>query len=172
MTVANWVTLSRIFLIPVFAAAYFGGGPYRYWLALGVYLAAGLTDALDGYLSRRMNQVTPLGVALDPLADKLLLAAVLICLCVDGRIPLWVVGVLVVKESLQIAAGLYIWFTKGQRTIPANYIGKVSTALFYAAIIVVLVFGASVVTTYMVLGALGLSFAALISYGLQYRRAG
>jgi hypothetical protein len=78
--VPNLITITRLFLIPIFIYAFFSGSPYGQLHALLIYLIAGVTDLLDGYLARKYNVVSLVGIVLDPLADKLMLLAALWCL--------------------------------------------------------------------------------------------
>ncbi len=95
MNLPNLLTALRMALIPVFVLVY-GRGLTA--LALLIFLAASLTDCLDGYLARKWNQVTPFGKLFDPMADKLLLLSVLFCLARNGDIPWWMVAVMGAKE--------------------------------------------------------------------------
>lgn len=102
-----------------------------------IFAVAGVTDVLDGYIARKYNLVTDLGTVLDPLADKLMLIAVLSCFTIKGYIPTWIIGVVLVKELSMIAGGIYLYFNKEQIVIPANKFGKLATVFFYAAIILI-----------------------------------
>jgi len=170
MSLPNWISVSRIFLVPVFAAAFFSGRSDRYVLALAVCAVAGLTDLLDGFVSRKMNQVSRLGIVLDPLADKVFLVGVVLCMALGGLIPYWILGVIVIKESLQILIGSWLWLRKEKMVIPANKIGKVGTVAFYGAVIGLLILGTTPVTAGLLLTALGIHIVAFISYGMEYRK--
>lgn len=78
MTVANMITIVRILLIPAFMFMAMSGNPYSDTLALAIFVVASVTDGVDGYIARRYNQVTTLGIFLDPLADKLLVTAAIL----------------------------------------------------------------------------------------------
>ncbi len=97
MTLANQVTLARIVLIPlILAALYFG----LYGLAAILFLAVSLSDVIDGYIARRFHQVSDLGKLLDPLADKVLVLAVLIALVGLQKVPSLPVIIIVIREIL------------------------------------------------------------------------
>lgn len=97
----NLLTLLRILAIPLVGWLLSNPGPKAAWIAMFVYLAASLTDFLDGWIARRFGLVTPLGKLLDPLADKLLVISALIMLAVLDRkpdIPGWILVVIVGRE--------------------------------------------------------------------------
>jgi CDP-diacylglycerol--glycerol-3-phosphate 3-phosphatidyltransferase len=100
-TLPNILSLVRIVLIPVLVYFLTDGGPFFSWLAAGTLFVAGLTDFFDGYLARRHAATTTLGKFLDPLADKLIVAAALIMLVAmdrSPRVPAWMVVVIVARE--------------------------------------------------------------------------
>src|SRR6056297_586132 len=101
MNFPNALTLLRIFLVPglLIAIIYDSHG-----IALSILVLAGLTDVLDGFLARRLNQKTRLGAFLDPLADKLLMTVSFIALAVRGLLPAWL-AVLVVSRDFYLSVG-------------------------------------------------------------------
>ena len=133
----NLLTMARVAAIP--AVLYFidNFSPVRSFIACLIYLAASLTDFLDGWLARRRKQVSLLGKFLDPLADKLLVSATLVYLAVDGRCPPWLVVSLLARDlaitglrSLAAAEGL---------VISASEQGKQKTALQMTATLFLLI---------------------------------
>jgi cardiolipin synthase len=90
-TLPNLLTLSRILVIPLFIAAFYLSSPLSNWVAFGIFVVAGITDFFDGYLARNLNQVSNLGRFLDPIADKLLVAAAILMLVAVDRIEGWTV---------------------------------------------------------------------------------
>ena len=80
LNLPNILTLSRIFVIPVMIGLFYWDSPTTRWVMLGLFTAAGITDFFDGYIARRSNQVSAFGRFLDPIADKLLVAALLLML--------------------------------------------------------------------------------------------
>jgi len=107
MNVPNLLAILRIFFVPLLVALVLQEAPRLQFrgmsvpgemLALGIFLAAAATDLLDGYLARRWGQVTTVGTLLDPIADKLLISAVLIALVQIGMVPAWMVIVIVGRE--------------------------------------------------------------------------
>jgi CDP-diacylglycerol---glycerol-3-phosphate 3-phosphatidyltransferase len=133
----NLVTMGRALLIP--GVLYFidNYSPLRTFIASLLYLVAAAGDALDGYLARSRGQVSVLGKFLDPLVDKLIVTAVLVFMVGLGRVPAWVVVVMIARDlavnglrSLASAQGLVISASEG---------GKVKTALQLVAIMMLLI---------------------------------
>ena len=131
LTVANQLTLLRLLLVPVFAICLIYG---RVGWALVVFAAAGITDALDGLIARRMGTTT-LGAWLDPMADKLLLVTMFILLTLPGlglvaRIPLWLT-VLVISRDVAIVLTVAVFnLAVARRTFKPSLLGKVATATY------------------------------------------
>lgn len=126
-TVPNILTIIRILLTPVFVMAYTSENFTLAWI---LFLIAGLTDALDGFLARIWNQRTQFGAMLDPLADKALLVTTFICLAVKGWIPVWI-AVLVVSRDAIIIGGLSLlnfWGVDVRSRIRPIWISKINTA--------------------------------------------
>jgi CDP-diacylglycerol---glycerol-3-phosphate 3-phosphatidyltransferase len=127
----NYITLTRIFSVPVLiwilSSSRFAGGIHgeREWLASAVFIAASITDGLDGYLARKRRQITPIGMLLDPLADKLLIAAAFITLVQfnPSVVPAWMAVVIVGREFL--VSGLRSIAAQQGFTIDASDLGKV-----------------------------------------------
>ncbi|WP_159785879.1 CDP-diacylglycerol--glycerol-3-phosphate 3-phosphatidyltransferase [Sodalinema gerasimenkoae] len=129
MTVATWITVSRLLVIPFFlyVVSHPDGGDR--WLALALFLLAALTDWLDGYVARRFNQVTDLGKFLDPLVDKLLIFAPLLVFIEWGLLPAWGVFLVLTRE-LTIAG----WRVNQPNISGANLWGKAKTVSQIVAI--------------------------------------
>ena len=133
MGLANWLTILRILLIPVFVSllVYRKPGP-----ALLVFAAAALTDLLDGYVARRSGSQSRLGAFLDPIADKLLLMASFVTLTYLKALPFWITAVVISRDVILVAGALVIQMV-GARIYPRpTWAGKVTTFL---QILVVLV---------------------------------
>lgn len=124
----------RLLMIPAFVAVYFS--EYKF-ISLLVYTLAWITDVVDGYLARRNNWITDLGKILDPLADKLMQLAAVTCLIIDGKLPLFVVIVLIVKELLMLAGSIFILRSK-RVLVVSDWFGKLSTATMFAAVILLI----------------------------------
>lgn len=128
MTLANTVTVARIALVPLVVVALLadtGGGGWR-WVAGGLFALAAATDRVDGWLARRMDQVTDWGKLMDPIADKLLIGAALLTLSALGDLPWWVTVVILVRElgvtAMRMAVLRFV-------VIPASSGGKIKTVL-------------------------------------------
>jgi cardiolipin synthase (CMP-forming) len=138
-TVPNELTLLRLAFLPFFIIAI----KYdRYFVALGVLVLSGLTDALDGYLARSLDQKTPLGAYLDPIADKLLLSSSYVILALKGRIGWWLAILVLGRDLLLLVAASVILLTVGYRPFPPSVWGKLTTAFEIFLIILVLVMAA------------------------------
>jgi CDP-diacylglycerol--glycerol-3-phosphate 3-phosphatidyltransferase len=115
------------------------GGDHRtLWAAL-VYVVASVTDVLDGKIARKYNLTSSLGRILDPLGDKMMTAAVIVCITIDKVIPVWAVIIFVVKECLMGLGGLVL-YNKLDDMPPSNYFGKASTVVFFAVCVILMLF--------------------------------
>jgi len=133
MGLANWLTILRIFLIPVFVSllVYRKPGP-----ALLVFAAAALTDLLDGYVARRSGSQSRLGAFLDPIADKLLLTASFVTLTYLKALPFWITAVVISRDVLLVVGALVIQMV-GARIYPRpTWAGKVTTFLQILVVVV------------------------------------
>jgi cardiolipin synthase len=133
MNIPNILTIIRLLLVPVFILVFFSEIPNAMLISFLIFLFAGLTDFLDGYIARKYNLVTKWGSVLDPLADKLMSITVLLCLTYEAIIPVWVLVVIMAKELLMIIGGAVLY--KKGTYVPARFYGKVATVLFYVAVI-------------------------------------
>lgn len=122
MTTASKITLARVALIPVFMAVLLTGYP---WLAMIIFAVASLTDFVDGYIARNYNQTSDFGKFLDPLADKLLVVAAMLVFVQQGRMPAWVVMIVLVREFA--VSGLRMVAAAGGLVLAAGWSGKVKT---------------------------------------------
>lgn len=133
LTVPNLLSLFRILLIPIFVWLYMSQEDYFY--AALIVVLSGITDILDGFIARRFNLITRLGKVLDPIADKLTQAVVLLCL--TDRFPLMALPfiLLVIKEVVTGIGGL-LAIQKSGNVHGSDWHGKVSTALLYVLMVV------------------------------------
>jgi len=132
LNVPNLVTLSRIILIPLLIGIYYLPDEWLSWeskniTATAVFIFAGITDWLDGYLARRLNQMSAFGAFLDPVADKLIVVAALLALLYLGRVEM-LVALIIVGREIAISA-LREWMAKvGQAaSVAVAFIGKLKT---------------------------------------------
>lgn len=124
----NILTLSRIFVIPVFIAAFYIDYPWANWVALGLFVAAGITDFFDGYVARSQGLVSSMGRFLDPIADKLLVATAIIMLVAFRRIEgLAVVAAVVILCREILVSGLREYLAELQVNVPVTRLSKWKT---------------------------------------------
>lgn len=132
----NWpnrITLARIVLVPVFMGCFFATFPYSNWLSAAVFALAAFTDGLDGHIARKYNLITNLGKFLDPLADKLLITAALICLVEAGQVSSWAAVIIVSREFA--VTGLRIIGASRGIVIAASKLGKYKTVSQIGAVL-------------------------------------
>jgi CDP-diacylglycerol--glycerol-3-phosphate 3-phosphatidyltransferase len=132
-TLPNMLTLGRIVIIPFFIWLTYKADPMSSFLAAVLFTVAAVTDVVDGVLARRMHLVTVLGKFLDPLADKLIVMAALVMLVRLGRVPAWVVIVLLAREFL--VTGLRTIAASEGMVIAAGQEGKWKTGMQLTGII-------------------------------------
>jgi cardiolipin synthase (CMP-forming) len=138
-TVPNELTLMRLAFLPFFIIAI----KYdRYFLALGILVLSGFSDALDGFLARQMDQKTALGAYLDPIADKLLLSSSYFVLALKARIGWWLAILVLGRDVLLLVACAVILLTVGYRPFPPSIWGKLTTFFEIFLIVLVLVMAA------------------------------
>ncbi|HBA69514.1 MAG TPA: CDP-diacylglycerol--glycerol-3-phosphate 3-phosphatidyltransferase [Lachnospiraceae bacterium] len=127
MNLPNKLTMLRIIMIPVFVLFMLLpiAGEADKWIALVLFVAASLTDMLDGHIARKYNLITNFGKFMDPLADKLLVCSALICLVELERIPAWIVIVIIAREF--IISGFRLVASDNGVVIAASYWGKFKT---------------------------------------------
>ncbi|MBO9999708.1 MAG: CDP-diacylglycerol--glycerol-3-phosphate 3-phosphatidyltransferase [Cyanobacteria bacterium SID2] len=133
MTVATWITLSRMLGIPFLLYFLSNPTPIDRWIGLAIFSIAALTDWVDGYVARRFNQVSDLGKFLDPLVDKLLVFAPFLVLIEWGTIPAWGVFLILARE-LTVAG----WRVRQTTISGANWWGKIKTVAQITAIVLLL----------------------------------
>lgn len=137
MNVPNTLTVLRVIMIPFFVLFMLGDiTSVDKYIALGIFIAASLTDTLDGYLARKNNQVTNFGKFMDPLADKLLVCAAMICLMDLDRLPSWIVIIIISREF--IISGFRLIAAEHQIVIAASMWGKFKTTFQMAMIILII----------------------------------
>ncbi|AYB43308.1 CDP-diacylglycerol--glycerol-3-phosphate 3-phosphatidyltransferase [Paenibacillus lautus] len=150
MNLANRITIARMLLIPVFIL-FFAEYPlwltensrlfgfihaYGTYIALGVFIFASATDKLDGYIARKMNQITNLGKLLDPLADKLLISVALIMMVQSGMVATWIAVAIIAREF--VITGLRMVASEQGIALSADRLGKLKMVLQVTAIAAVL----------------------------------
>jgi cardiolipin synthase (CMP-forming) len=152
MTTANKITVVRILMIPAFVtmAIYYGqsiqrGVPLEWqrFAAIAIFLLAAVSDGLDGYVARRYNQRSSLGVILDPIADKGLLLSGIITLSISswsevdpeyGRFPAWFPVLVITRDAVILVGSVVLHLLNGKVRVKPNWTGKVATVLQMIAI--------------------------------------
>jgi len=195
------LTMLRLLLLPVFlwvmlldaggheAGEVSEGNSHRWW-AVGIFAVMALTDKLDGYLARRLNQTSKIGTILDPLADKLLIASSVVLLSFDWaagaeyRIPMWVVASVYGKDVVVALGTVALLASVGKVSVAPRMLGKVGT--FFQLLLVMLTLvapdldrllegSAGIVLTGLWWIVAGISIGAMVDYVrigvLQYRMA-
>lgn len=157
MNLPNGLTLVRIFLVPVLVAVLLT--KYNVMIAAAIFLAASLTDLLDGYFARKRGQVTTLGILLDPVADKLLISSAFISLVQLRLVPAWMVVIIIGREFA--VSGLRSIASAQGFTIDASQTGKIKMATQVAAI-TLLILG-SEYPVFHAVGSIALYFVVLFA---------
>lgn len=167
--IPNIISAIRILLVPVFVLTFLMGGDNGGFWAAMVFLAAALSDFLDGFLARKLNCTSELGRILDPAGDKLMTLAMVTCLAVREIIPAWVPLFFLIKEVLMLTGGLLI-HGKIKLEMPAsNIIGKTATFFLFCVGLILMLFDVtpSAASWLMVLAVL-LTSAAFVSYLIMF----
>lgn len=127
MNLPNKITIVRVFMIPVFLVIYLIPDiPYGNYIAAAIFIAACLTDALDGHLARKYNLITNFGKFMDPLADKLLVGSALICFAALKLVPAWIIIIIISREF--IISGFRLVASDNGVVIAASPIAKFKTS--------------------------------------------
>lgn len=144
MNIANRITVFRVLLIPCFVAAilyYRPGNEYLRLVALGIFVVAGISDAVDGFLARRLKNSSRLGVILDPIADKCFLISSFICLAMVEnlpphlRLPPWVPLIVISRDLILIIGTAVIYLTTSEVKVKPSNLGKLTTFFQTATIV-------------------------------------
>ncbi len=130
--IPNILSVIRILLVFVFVFVLFGLDQ-PVW-AVVIFLTAGATDVVDGFLARKFNWITNLGKLLDPFADKFMQCTVLICFFIKGYIPLWFVIPFFVKEAATLLIGLIV-IKRRNVVVVSKWYGKAAVCLFYVTVV-------------------------------------
>ena len=177
-TAANLVTIGRMILVPAFIILVVSNHPG--W-ALGVFAAAGISDALDGFVARHFGQGSALGAFLDPLADKLLITAALVVLSLpdhpasfpeftlQNRFPILLTILTISRDVLIVLIALGIHLATGRSRFPPTLYGKITTAVQVATVAAILLYNTLGIRSQAVVpGMILLTLACTIFSGLHY----
>lgn len=134
LSIPNLITLGRILLVPILVWAIASG---RMQLAFLLFLAAAISDGVDGFLAKRFGMKTELGAYLDPLADKVLIVSIYVTLGITGVIPLWIVILVVSRDFMIVGAIILSWLVNMPVAIKPHTISKLNTAaqIVYACLV-------------------------------------
>lgn len=176
LSLPNILTLSRILAIPALVATFYWPGHTSNWIALAIFVIAGLTDFFDGWLARRLGMLSSFGRFLDPIADKLLVSAALLMLVAQGRIAgLDLLAAMVILCREILVAGLREFLAELRVAMPVSRLAKWKTTFQIVALCFLLVFDAAP-PAWLVpeIGRVLLWAAALLTLvtGFDYVRAG
>ncbi len=174
MNVPNSLSILRILLIPVFCIAFLNGQDYYIYAGLALALS-GLSDMLDGVIARRFNQITELGKWLDPIADKLTLGAVVVCMWIEFHeeypilTPLF--AILILKEIAMAVGGMIV--VRGlDEMVPSQIWGKIGTACFYFSMLIIVLLTAfdigGAARPYIIVGLVTLSVVLMVYAFIRY----
>jgi cardiolipin synthase (CMP-forming) len=144
LSIPNLITLGRILMVPIVVWAIASG---RMQLAFLLFLAAAVSDGVDGFLAKRFGMKTELGAYLDPLADKILIVSIYVTLGVTQVIPLWIVILVVSRDFMIVGAIILSWLVDRPVAIKPHMISKANTAV-------------QIIFACLVLGSRGLGFDA------------
>ncbi len=128
--IPNILTTIRLFLVPLFALIYFSSMPNAMAISLAIFVIAGITDVLDGYIARRFELISAIGIALDPLADKLMLLTTLTCLYISGYLPFIILAIMYIKEFTMMITGVFMYFQKEKLLFHLTYLENLRLLYF------------------------------------------
>jgi CDP-diacylglycerol---glycerol-3-phosphate 3-phosphatidyltransferase len=169
LNLPNALTVLRILLVPVVVVALLDETPNGDAIAAGVFALAAVTDTLDGYIARQRDAVTTFGKLMDPIADKLLVAAALIALVSLNRLAAWIAMVIIAREFA--VTGLRLVAAEQGVVIQASWLGKLKTVLQVAAIIcLIAVDPAPLSIDLLVYAAVAVTVISGVDYFFGFRR--
>jgi cardiolipin synthase len=165
LTLANRLTILRILMTPVIIVLLL----YRQLgAALALFVLAGITDGLDGFVARSRGQRTNLGMVLDPVADKLLLMSAVIVLSVLKELPRWFAIIVVSRDVILIGGAFILYIFVGQVSLPPSWLGKLTTGFQILTVLLALLDNFAPSLRCVVLPVAVVALACTIGSGLQY----
>ena len=162
MNLPNQLTVLRILLIPVFMVVLYWDFPYANYVALVIFVAASLTDLLDGKIARARGLVTDFGKFADPLADKMLVTAAMLWFVEQGRMAAWMLLIVICREFA--VSGLRMLAADNGVVIAAGWSGKVKTAATMVCVVVMFLPIPKLVNTFCV----GIIVVTTLYSGVEY----
>ncbi|GMU84815.1 MAG: CDP-diacylglycerol--glycerol-3-phosphate 3-phosphatidyltransferase [Ignavibacteriales bacterium] len=167
--ISNLLSLLRIFLaVPFWLLMEESVYDQNRMILIGLCLFAGVTDILDGYFARKLNQITELGKILDPLADKICVAAIFLKLYLLGEIPLALAAIVLGRDLLILIAALAV-SKRIKKVLPSNMLGKITVLIicFYILIVLYGVPKDHLLNVSFLYGSIGMIFVSLAGYGIR-----
>jgi len=169
LTVPNFITLTRMAIIPFFVLAVI---EHDFKLAVWTFIIAGLTDTLDGFLARKLHARSLIGAYLDPIADKLLLTAAYVILTIphgqEVSIPLWLAILALFRDFLILVVALLLYAVEGISRFPPSILGKATTFMHVVTVTVVLVANLVALPRWVPGACFYISFGLVIVSGFNY----
>ena len=170
MNIPNALTTLRFFLVPVFVYYFFSNVEGNLIIAASIFLFAGITDIMDGYIARKYNMITKWGKLMDPLADKSMQLTAIICLAIQDLVPMWAIYIIALKEILMVLGSITLY--KKKVVVSASWYGKAATVLFYLAILAIILFKDQLdyfQRAFFMGIAVGSALFAFVRYSMNYR---
>ena len=169
-TLPNFLTFARLVALPFLVMAILGG---RAWAALVIFLAAAITDIVDGYVARRFAMGSPLGAWLDPIADKLFLLSSFVVFALPGtptsvRIPIWLLVLTIFRDVFILVICLVLFLALEIRSFPPSILGKLTTFLEISTVTAILLANVQRIDPVVATVCMWLVAAFTIASGLQY----
>ncbi len=128
--VPNILTTFRLFLVPTFIWVFFTNYPNQLIYAMLIFLLAGATDVVDGYIARKFNATSIVGKILDPVADKLMQITAMVCLYIKNIAPIWLLLIVILKEAALLISSFIVMRTRNV-VVVSNWLGKAAVCVFY-----------------------------------------
>ncbi len=135
MNLANYITIFRLIMIPVFLILI---SWEFYPAALIIFIIASAGDAVDGFIARKTKSITPLGRFIDPMADKLLLVSAFVSLTILGKIPVWLTVIVISRDIILFVGWLGIYIVTGVKSINPSIVSKITTFIQMVTIVAVM----------------------------------
>jgi len=165
MNLPNYITLARIVMVPFFVGLMIY---HHYRIATSVFLAACVTDALDGLIARLKDQRTDLGAFLDPIADKLLIVSAFVTLVLYGILPVWLVMTVVSRDIILVLGSMVIYYMGYEYKVRPSIIGKATTFLQLIVVTLSLILNIYGIKTPLMQILFWMTAGFTIASGIQY----
>lgn len=165
MNLPNYITLARIVMVPFFVGLMIY---HHYRIATVVFLAACVTDALDGLIARLKDQRTDLGAFLDPIADKLLIVSAFVTLVLYGILPVWLVMTVVSRDVILVLGSMVIYYMGYEYKVRPSIIGKATTFLQLIVVTLSLILNIYGIKTHLMQILFWVTAGFTIASGVQY----